>query len=177
MQNIRRKYKYNHVHDDVSFANVLKELADANSVHKLKDTPAPTQGSANAVVEQLKKLSNLFRVPPHDNYKFDSETSEVTSVVSDSSCGTRSSRKSRKSHRSRKDKDKNKTRSSSRGTCSSHTAKVQATQTAIHVRYMIVNQTSSGFTGLQCSVKQARRKHSALFQQGRFAEMLKCTLK
>ena len=103
MQNIRCKYKYNHVHDDVSFANVLKELADANSVHKLKDAPAPTQGSANAVAEQLKKLSNLFRAPPHDNYKFDSETSELTSAVSDSSGGTRSSRKS---HRSRKDKDK-----------------------------------------------------------------------
>ncbi len=47
MQAIRKKYTYNHIHDATSLQGILKELAGADGVRKLKDAPAPGIGTAH----------------------------------------------------------------------------------------------------------------------------------
>jgi hypothetical protein len=48
LQEIRRKYKYNHRHDAASIAFMLKELAAADAVCQLSDAPKPTTGGTGA---------------------------------------------------------------------------------------------------------------------------------
>jgi hypothetical protein len=45
MQAIRKKYTYNHVHNATLLQDIMKELAGADGVRKLKDTPAPGTGT------------------------------------------------------------------------------------------------------------------------------------
>ena len=103
LQTIRRKYPYNHVHTAASLLDMLTKLAGANTVRKLKDAPAPTQGVAHAVNKQLKSLSKLFRTPSDSEDESASEVTEYASAVdtsdSESSAGTRRSNKSRKGHK------------------------------------------------------------------------------
>ena len=49
MQEIRKRYKYNHTHNATSLADILAELAAADAICTLSDAPEPTTKSANAV--------------------------------------------------------------------------------------------------------------------------------
>jgi hypothetical protein len=46
---IRKKYRYNHMHNATLLQNILKELAGADGVRVLKDTPAPGTGTMHLV--------------------------------------------------------------------------------------------------------------------------------
>ena len=61
MQAVRRKYPFNHKHDATSFEEVLKELASADGVRKLKDAPEPSLQQANAVNNQISYLTKLMQ--------------------------------------------------------------------------------------------------------------------
>jgi hypothetical protein len=51
-----KKYTYNHVHDATLLQFILKELAGADSVHVLKDAPAPGTGTMHSVAESVSYL-------------------------------------------------------------------------------------------------------------------------
>lgn len=59
MQAICKKYPYDHVHDDASLQDILKELAAADSVRNLREAPEPK--CANAVNEQYSLLQQMIQ--------------------------------------------------------------------------------------------------------------------
>jgi hypothetical protein len=61
LQDIRRKYNYNHPHDATSINYMLKELTAADTVRALSEAPEPTAKSANAVADSVLLLSQLMR--------------------------------------------------------------------------------------------------------------------
>jgi hypothetical protein len=58
MQAICKKYMYNHVHNATSLQDILKELAGADGVCKLKDAPAPGTGTAHSVADSVSFLQS-----------------------------------------------------------------------------------------------------------------------
>lgn len=61
LQIIRCTYKFNHIHDDNSINDMLKELARADAVRKLSGAPPPSTGSANAVASSMNHLTNMLK--------------------------------------------------------------------------------------------------------------------
>ncbi len=59
MHAIRKKYMYNHVHDTTLLQFILKELAGADGVRVLKDTPAPGTGT-HLVAESVSYLQAMM---------------------------------------------------------------------------------------------------------------------
>jgi hypothetical protein len=53
MQAICKKYTYNHVHNVTLLQDIMKELAGADVVCKLNDTPAPGTGTAYSVADSV----------------------------------------------------------------------------------------------------------------------------
>ncbi len=60
MQAICKKNTYNHVHNATSLQDILKELAGADGVRKLKDAPAPGTGTAHSVAESVSYLQAMM---------------------------------------------------------------------------------------------------------------------
>jgi hypothetical protein len=55
---ICNKYMYNHVHDATLLQDIMKELAGADRVRKLKDAPAPGTGTAHSVADSVSYLQS-----------------------------------------------------------------------------------------------------------------------
>ena len=104
LQDIRKRFKYNHPHDATSIGYILKELAAADTVRTLSDAPEPTAESANAVTESISLLSQLMR----DSQEYEESAFAATSD-SDSSTGRK--RSTRKSGSEKRDKGRNRSRS------------------------------------------------------------------
>jgi len=102
MQEIRKQYAYNHVHDAASLQTILKELSGADGVRELKDAPAPSAGTAHAVSESVSYLQAMMDEDTESEY---TESAFGTSTDSDSSEETRKPRSRdrdhKKSHRSK----------------------------------------------------------------------------
>ncbi len=60
MQAICKKNTYNHVHDATLLQDIMKELAGADGVRKLKDAPAPGTGTAHSVTNLVSYLSAMM---------------------------------------------------------------------------------------------------------------------
>ncbi len=60
MHAIHKKYTYNHVHDAASLQTILTELAGADGVRVLKDTPAPSAGAAHSVADSVSFLHSMM---------------------------------------------------------------------------------------------------------------------
>jgi hypothetical protein len=60
MHAICKKYMYNHVHDATLLQFILKELASADSIGVLKDTPALGMGTAHLVAESVSYLQAMM---------------------------------------------------------------------------------------------------------------------
>ncbi len=55
-----KKYTYNHVHDATLLQTILTELAGADGVRALKDTPAPNTGTAHSVANSVSFLNAMM---------------------------------------------------------------------------------------------------------------------
>jgi hypothetical protein len=66
LQDIHKKYKYNHPHDATSINYMLEELAAADTVRALSDAPEPTTESANTVSDSVlrAKSTKSLLLPP-----------------------------------------------------------------------------------------------------------------
>jgi hypothetical protein len=62
MHAIRKKYMYNHVHDATLLQTILTELAGADGVRALKDTPAPNAGKAHSVATSVSFLNSIMNI-------------------------------------------------------------------------------------------------------------------
>ena len=107
MQVIRSKYNYDYTHDDTSLADILQQLAAADSVRNLKEAPEPEKGAAYAVQEQMTLLQQMMQ----DSMDFEEdEAAMAVQSDSDSSIEPRRRKKSTKQSRG-----KSRGRSNSRG--------------------------------------------------------------
>jgi hypothetical protein len=68
MQAICKKYTYNHVHDATLLQDIMKELAGADRVRKLKDAPAPGTGTAHSVADSVSYLSAMMDADTDTDY-------------------------------------------------------------------------------------------------------------
>ena len=68
MHTIRKKYMYNHVHNATLLQFILKELAGADSIRVLKDTPAPGTGTAHLVTESVSYLQAMMGEDTNSGY-------------------------------------------------------------------------------------------------------------
>jgi hypothetical protein len=93
LQAIRKKYPYDHVHNDASLQDILKELAAADSVRNLREAPEPE--CANAVNEQYSLLQQMIQQANDCE-----EEAMVVHLDSETSADTKQSSKS--GHRTRK---------------------------------------------------------------------------
>lgn len=59
MQAVRKKYDYNHKHDQASFEDMIAKFSTADRVRDLRDAPEPTEGSALEVQEMTEQLRQL----------------------------------------------------------------------------------------------------------------------
>jgi hypothetical protein len=60
MHAIRKKYTYNHVHDATLLQFILKELAGADSIRILEDTPAPSTKTVHLVTKSVSYLQAMM---------------------------------------------------------------------------------------------------------------------
>ena len=60
LQAIRKKFPYDHMHDDASIADMMGRLSGADAVRKLNDAPRKTNGKANAVTDGVGYLTRLL---------------------------------------------------------------------------------------------------------------------
>jgi hypothetical protein len=79
MHTIFKKYTYNHVHDADSLQIIIKELAGADGMRVLKDTPAPSAGIAHLVAESVSYLQVMMNGDTNSAY-----TKSAHGVSSDS---------------------------------------------------------------------------------------------
>ncbi len=63
-----KKYTYNHVHDATLLQDIMKELARADRVHKLKDAPSPGTGTAHSVANSVSYLSAMMDADTDTDY-------------------------------------------------------------------------------------------------------------
>ncbi len=68
MHAIHKKYTYNHVHDATLLRFILKELAGADGVRVLKDSPAPGTGTAHLVAKSVSYLQAMTGVDTESAY-------------------------------------------------------------------------------------------------------------
>ncbi len=68
MQAICKNYTYNHVHDATLLQDIMKELAGADGVRKLKDAPAPGTGTAHSVAYLVSYLSAMMDADTDTDY-------------------------------------------------------------------------------------------------------------
>jgi hypothetical protein len=68
MQAICKKYTYNHVHDATLLQDIMKELAGADGVRELKDTPAPGTGTVHSVADSVSYLQAMMDANTDTDY-------------------------------------------------------------------------------------------------------------
>jgi hypothetical protein len=68
MQAICKKYTCNHVHDATLLQDIMKELAGADGVRKLKDAPAPGTGRAHSVADSVSYLQAMMDADTDTDY-------------------------------------------------------------------------------------------------------------
>ncbi len=60
--------QYNHVHNATLLQDIMKELAGADGVCKLKDAPAPGTGTAHSFADSVSYLSAMMDANTDTNY-------------------------------------------------------------------------------------------------------------
>jgi hypothetical protein len=68
MQAIHKKYRYNHAHNATLLQDIMKELAGADGVRKLKDAPAPGTGTAHSVADSVSYLQAMMDADTDTDY-------------------------------------------------------------------------------------------------------------
>jgi hypothetical protein len=68
MQAICKKYTYNHVHDATLLQDIMKKLAGADRMHKLKDASAPGTGTAHSVADSVSYLQAMMDADMDTDY-------------------------------------------------------------------------------------------------------------
>jgi hypothetical protein len=111
IQEIRRKYKYNHKHDAASIAFMCKELAAADAVRQLSDAPAPSTESANSVADSVALLTQIMQ---QANTDYD-ESAFAAQSDSESSTDKKNRRKSNRRNTSRNQRNRRSRSRDSRG--------------------------------------------------------------
>ena len=105
MQEIRKRYKYNHTHDASSLADILSELAAADAIRTLSDAPEPSSESAHAVNDTVSLFQDLMQA--QSDYD---ESAFAVHSDSDSSRNTRQ-QSSRSKSRDRSNNGRNRSKS------------------------------------------------------------------
>ena len=109
MQAVRKKYDYNHQHDQASFDDIIAEFSTADRVRDLRDAPEPKEGTALKVQEMTEQLRQLqSAMSDFGEY----EESALSAAESDSSKEKRRKKKTKKE--SRRDSGRGRSRSKSR---------------------------------------------------------------
>ena len=102
------------MHDTASIAVILAELAAADAVRQLKDAPAPSKGTANAVAEQFSAFAQLLQGAAYGNADSSDEGTAAAASDSDDTRSTKRGRKKDRKKSKKKSKKREKSRSSSR---------------------------------------------------------------
>ncbi len=90
MHAIRKKYTYNHVHDVASLQTILTELAGANGVRVLKDSPAPSAGTVHSVADLVSFLHSMMdRGDTNSEYTKSAYSATSTSELLEEECKPR----------------------------------------------------------------------------------------
>ncbi len=76
-----KKVTYNHVHNATLMQDIMKELAGADGVRKLKNTPAPGTGTAHSVADSVSYFQAMMDADTDTDY---SESSYAATSNSDS---------------------------------------------------------------------------------------------
>ncbi len=107
IQAICKKYTYNHVHDATSLQDIMKELAGADGVRELKDTPAPGTGTAHSVADLVSYLSAMMDADTDTDYSESAYSATSNSELYKETCKPRGrERHKSKSRHGRREKDK-----------------------------------------------------------------------
>lgn len=114
LQVIRRKYRYNHVHDDRFVAYILQTCAGADQVQQLNDAPPPRTDSA--VANAVSQLSQLLQGPEplSDEENTTGGTSYGTAAAATSDSEESEGGQARRGRKKKRAKDKRGSRSKSR---------------------------------------------------------------
>ncbi len=65
---LQKNYTYNHVHNATLLQGIMKELAGADRVRKLKDTPAAGTGTAHSVADSVSYLQAMMDADTDTDY-------------------------------------------------------------------------------------------------------------
>jgi hypothetical protein len=89
MQAICKKYRYNHVHDATLLQDIMKELAGADGVHKLKNALAPGTGTAHSVPDSVSHLQAMMDADMDTDYSESAYAATSNSNLSKQRCKPR----------------------------------------------------------------------------------------
>jgi hypothetical protein len=118
MQAICKKYTYNHVHDATSLQDILKELAGADGVRELKDTPAPRTGTAHSVADSVSYLQAMMDADMDTDYSKSAYAATSDSDLSKETCKPHGhDRKSKPRHGGREKDKKGAKKQHEKNTC------------------------------------------------------------
>jgi hypothetical protein len=106
IQAICKKYTYNHVHDATLLQDIMKELAGADGVHKLKDAPAPGIGTVHSVADSVSYLQAMMDADVDTDYSESAYNATSDSDLSKEMRKPRGRNCKSKSHHGRRKKDK-----------------------------------------------------------------------
>ena len=117
LQNIRKKYNYNHVHDDASVQDILTELAAADSVRNLQEAPEPEQEKAHAAEDQdqLTFLQQMLQQQHQEETEYEENAFAAAESDSELSMEVRQKKKKKEKKEERRDRGRSRGRSKSRG--------------------------------------------------------------
>jgi hypothetical protein len=109
---------YNHVHDATLLQDIMKELAGADGVRKLKDAPAPGTGTVHSVADSVSYLQAMMDADTDTDY---SESAYAVTSISNLSKETRKprgcNRKSKSRHGGCKKEKKGAKKQHEKNTC------------------------------------------------------------
>jgi hypothetical protein len=80
MQAICKKYMYNHVHNATLLQDIMKELAGADGVRKLNDTPAPGTGTVHSVADSVSHLQAMMDADTDTDYSESAYAGRPTAI-------------------------------------------------------------------------------------------------
>jgi hypothetical protein len=115
---LQKIYTYNHLHNATLLQDIMKELAGADGVHKLKDAPAPGTGTAHSVADSVSYLQAMMDADTDTDY---SESAYAATSNSDLSKEMRKpqgvNRKSKSRHGGHKKDKKGAIKQQEKNTC------------------------------------------------------------
>jgi hypothetical protein len=118
MQAICKKYMYNHVHNATSLQDILKELAGADGVRKLKEAQAPRTGTAHSVADSVSYLQAMMDADMDMDYLESAYAGTSNSNLSKETCKPcRRDSKSKPRHGRRKKDKKGVKKQHEKNTC------------------------------------------------------------